>query len=129
MPTATLTTPEIRPVSRDALFLAVSIGITAILVALVLLDGQPASAALIVGGFALGAAFLKFEFSYTASWRRFLAKGEAGGLIGGLIVIAVTALAVMPLAALSPGYGGGVAPIGPSLFLCSLSLRVGLEPP
>ena len=127
MTTATLTTPEIRPVSRDALFLAVSIGITAILVALVLLDGQPASAALIVGGFGLGAAFLKFEFSYTASWRRFLAKGEAGGLIGGLIVIAVTALAVVPLAALSPGYGGAIAPIGPSLFIGSFAFGVGMQ--
>ncbi len=127
MTTATLTTPEIRPVSRDALFLAVSIGLTAILVALVLLDGQPASAALIVGGFALGAAFLKFEFSYTASWRRFLAKGEAGGLIGGLIVIAVTALAVVPLAALSPGYGGAIAPIGPSLFIGSFAFGVGMQ--
>ena len=127
MTTATLTTPEIRPVSRDAVFLAVSIGITAILVALVLLDGQLASAALIVGGFALGAAFLKFEFSYTASWRRFLAKGEAGGLIGGLIVIAVTALAVVPLAALSPGYGGAIAPIGPSLFIGSFAFGVGMQ--
>ena len=127
MTTATLTTPEIRPVSRDALFLAVSLGITAILVALVLLDGQAASAALIVGGFALGAAFLKFEFSYTASWRRFLAKGEAGGLIGGLIVIAVTALAVVPLAALSPGYGGAIAPIGPSLLIGSFAFGVGMQ--
>ena len=127
MTTATLTTPEIRPVSRDAVFLAVSIGITAILVALVLLDGQLASAALIVGGFALGAAFLKFEFSYTASWRRFLAKGEAGGLIGGLIVIAVTALAVVPLAANSPGYGGAIAPIGPSLFIGSFAFGVGMQ--
>jgi uncharacterized membrane protein YedE/YeeE len=127
MTTATLATPEIRPVSRDSLFLAVSIGITAILVALVLLDGQPASAALIVGGFALGAAFLKFEFSYTASWRRFLAKGEAGGLIGGLIVVAVTALAVVPLAALSPGYGGAIAPIGPSLFIGAFAFGVGMQ--
>jgi hypothetical protein len=38
-----------------------------ILMALVLLDHQPASAALIVGGFGLGVAFLKAEFSYTAS--------------------------------------------------------------
>ena len=66
-----------------------------------LLDGQPASAALILGGFGLGIAFLKAEFSYTASWRRFLTRGEAGGLIGGLIVIAICALAVVPVAALS----------------------------
>ncbi|RDJ93210.1 hypothetical protein B4Q13_23465 [Lacticaseibacillus rhamnosus] len=80
MTTASLTTSELRPVSRDMLFLAIAIGITALLVALVWLDGQPASAALILGGFGLGAAFRKLEFSYTASWRRFLTKGEAGGI-------------------------------------------------
>ena len=74
---------------------------TAILIVVVLLDHQPASAALILGGFGLGVAFLKAEFSYTASWRRFLTRGEAGGLLGGLIVIAVCALAVVPVAALS----------------------------
>src|ERR1044071_504143 len=127
MTTATLTTPEIRPVSRDALFLAASIGMTAALVALVLLDGQPASAALIVGGFALGAAFLKAEFSYTAAWRRFLNKGEAGGLLGGFIVIAVAALAIVPVAALSPKFGGAVAPLGPSLIIGSFAFGVGMQ--
>ena len=58
----------------DKLFLTFAVGATAILVALVLLDGQPLSAALILGGFGLGIAFLKAEFSYTASWRRFLTK-------------------------------------------------------
>ncbi len=46
-------------------------------VALVLLDGQPASAALIGLGFALGIAFFRAEFSFTAAWRRFLVRGEA----------------------------------------------------
>src|SRR4051795_4043005 len=99
MSATTFSSPAAAAPRRDWPFLIAAVLGTTVLVALVLLDGHPASAALIVGGFALGAAFLKFEFSYTASWRRFLAKGEAGGLIGGLIVIAVTALAVVPLAA------------------------------
>src|SRR6188472_4426053 len=117
MTTASIATPELRSVTRDGLFLALSVGITAILVALVLLDGHPASAALVVGGFGLGIAFLKAEFSYTASWRRFLTRGEAGGLLGGLVVIAVCALAVVPVAALSPRFGGAIAPLGPSLVI------------
>ena len=107
MTAATIETRDVRTAPNwDALFLALSLGITALLLALVLLDGQPASAALILGGFGLGVAFLKAEFSYTASWRRFLARGEAGGLIGGLIVIAVSALIVVPVAALMPRFGG-----------------------
>src|SRR5579884_1494809 len=103
MSTATLATPRAGAALRaDRLFLGLALAATAILIALVLLDGQPASAALILGGFGLGVAFLKAEFSYTASWRRFLTRGDAGGLLGGMIVIAVAALAVVPIAALSP---------------------------
>jgi uncharacterized membrane protein YedE/YeeE len=126
--TATLTSTQARPgAGLDALFLSLSIGITAVLIALVLLDSQPASAALILGGFGLGVAFLKAEFSFTASWRRFLNRGEAGGLLGGLIVIAVAALAIVPVAALSPRFGGAIAPLGPSLLIGSFAFGVGMQ--
>src|SRR5476651_213758 len=111
----------------DRLFLALALIATAILVALVLLDGQPASAALILGGFGLGIAFLKVEFSYTASWRRFLTRGEAGGLLGGLIVIAITALAVVPLAAIKQNFGGAIAPLGPSLLIGAFVFGIGMQ--
>ena len=61
-------------------FLIAAVLGTAVLVALVLLDGQPASAALVILGFALGAAFLKAEFSFTAAWRRFLVQRRGGRL-------------------------------------------------
>ena len=111
----------------DRLFLALALGATAILIALVLLDGQPASAALILGGFGLGVAFLKAEFSYTASWRRFLTRGEAGGLLGGLIVIAIAALVVVPVAALRPNFGGAIAPLGPSLLIGAFVFGIGMQ--
>ncbi len=111
----------------DRLFLGLALGATAILLALVLLDHQPASAALILGGFGLGIAFLKAEFSYTASWRRFLTRGEAGGLLGGLIVIAICALAVVPVAALSQNYGGAIAPLGPSLIIGAFVFGIGMQ--
>jgi uncharacterized protein len=128
MTTATLAAPKTGAATgTDILFLALSVLATAILVALVLLDGQPASAALILGGFGLGIAFLKAEFSYTASWRRFLTRGEAGGLIGGLIVIAICALAVVPVAALSKNFGGAIAPLGPSLLIGAFTFGIGMQ--
>jgi uncharacterized membrane protein YedE/YeeE len=111
----------------DKLFLSFAVGATAILVALVLVDSQPLSAALILGGFGLGIAFLKAEFSYTASWRRFLTKGEAGGLLGGLIVIAICALVVVPVAALKPNFGGAIAPLGPSLIIGAFVFGIGMQ--
>src|SRR5215475_1465769 len=111
----------------DLLFLGLALVSTAILVALVLLDHQPASAALLLGGFGLGVAFLKAEFSYTASWRRFVTRGEAGGLIGGLIVIVICALIVVPVAALSPKYGGAIAPLGPSLVIGAFVFGTGMQ--
>lgn len=114
-------------VGIDRLFLALALAATAILIALVLLDGQPLSAALILGGFGLGVAFLKAEFSYTASWRRFLTRGEAGGLLGGLIVIAIAALAIVPTAALKSNFGGAIAPIGPSLLIGAFVFGIGMQ--
>ena len=73
---------------------------------------QPLSAVLLVLGFGLGAAFLKFEFSFTASWRRFLTRGEAGGLLAILLLIAILAVAVVPVATSWPHFGGSIAPIG-----------------
>jgi hypothetical protein len=128
MSTAALSTPDTRAGgSVDRLFLGLALIATAILLALVLLDGQPASAALIVGGFGLGIAFLKAEFSYTASWRRFLTRGEAGGLLGGLIVIAICALAVVPVAALRQNFGGAIAPLGPSLLIGAFTFGIGMQ--
>src|SRR5690242_20912200 len=128
MSTASLAAPRSGAAARfDLLFLALALGASAILIALTLLDGAPASAALIVGGFGLGVAFLKAEFSYTASWRRFLTRGEAGGLLGGLIVIAVCAVVVIPVAALVPKYGGAIGPLGPSLVIGALVFGIGMQ--
>lgn len=128
MSTATIAATETKAaLGADLLFLGAALAATAILVALVLLDGHPASAALIIGGFGLGIAFLKAEFSFTASWRRFLVRGEAGGLVGGLLVIAVAALAIVPVAALVPNYGGAIAPLGPSLIIGALVFGIGMQ--
>lgn len=128
MSTTTLSAPVVRTgAGMDVLFLGLAVLATAVITALVLLDGQTASAALVIGGFGLGIAFWKAEFSYTASFRRFLTRGEAGGLIGGLIVIAIAALAVVPVAALLPSYGGAIAPLGPSLIIGAFVFGIGMQ--
>jgi uncharacterized membrane protein YedE/YeeE len=119
--------PAAPAVGIDKLFLGFALFATAILVALVLLDHQLASAVLILGGFGLGVAFLKAEFSFTASWRRFLVKRDAGGLLGTLLLIAIAALAIVPVAALSPNFGGAIAPLGPSLMIGAFVFGIGMQ--
>jgi hypothetical protein len=121
--------PAIAPaaIRLDWPFLLAALLATAVLVALVLLDGQPMSAGLLLGGFALGVVFLKAEFGFTASWRRFLVRGQADGLLAALLLIAVAAVAIVPAAALVPGYGGAIAPLGPSLLIGAFVFGIGMQ--
>ena len=116
-----------RAARLDWPFLIASVLALAVLVALVLVDGQPAAAALLAFGFALGAVFLKTEFSFTASWRRLIVRGQADGFLGGLLLIAIAAAAIVPVAALIPGFGGAIAPIGPSLIVGAFVFGVGMQ--
>jgi uncharacterized membrane protein YedE/YeeE len=109
------------------MFLSAAVLATAILIAFVLIDGQPRSGLLLALGFAMGAAFLKAEFSFTASWRRFLVRGDAGGLLVILLLIALLAAAVVPVAAAWPGYGGSIAPLGPSLLIGAFTFGIGMQ--
>jgi uncharacterized membrane protein YedE/YeeE len=111
----------------DKPFLAAAVLATAVLTALVLIDGQPASAGLLLSGFALGAVFLKAEFSFTASWRRFIARGQADGLLAALLLIAIAATVIVPVAALVPGFGGAIAPLGPSLLIGAFVFGIGMQ--
>jgi hypothetical protein len=112
---------------RDWRFLLAALLATALLVALVAIDGQPAAAALLLFGFALGAVFLKAEFSFTASWRRLIVSGQADGFLGGLLLIAIAAAAIVPVAALVPGFGGAIAPLGPSLAIGAFVFGIGMQ--
>jgi uncharacterized membrane protein YedE/YeeE len=111
----------------DWTFVLIPILATALLAALIAVDAQWASIALVLLGFALGVAFLKFEFSFTASWRRFVAKGQGDGLLAGLLLIAVAAIAIVPVTALVPGFGGAIAPLGPSLVIGAFVFGIGMQ--
>jgi hypothetical protein len=71
--------------------------------------------------------FLKAEFSFTASWRRLIVGGHADGLLGGLLLIAIAALVIVPAAALVPGFGGAIAPLGASLVIGAFVFGVGMQ--
>ena len=111
----------------DAPFLAAAVLATAVLAALVLIDGQPASAALLLGGFALGMVFFKAELSFTAAWRRFIVRGDADGLLATFLLIAIAATVIVPVAALVPGFGGAIAPLGPSLLIGAFVFGIGMQ--
>jgi uncharacterized membrane protein YedE/YeeE len=127
MTVATSNIPSVATPAADWPFVAAALLVMALLIGLVLIDGQPLSAGLLMLGFALGAAFLKFEFSFTASWRRFLTRGEAGGLLAILLMIAILAIAVVPVATSWPHYGGSIAPIGPSLVIGAFTFGIGMQ--
>ncbi len=127
MTVATTNIPAATAPASDWPFVATAAFIVAALVGLVLIDGQPMSAALLVLGFFLGIAFLKFEFSFTASWRRFIGHGDAGGLLSILILIAVLAVAVVPVATSWENYGGSIAPIGPPLVIGAFTFGIGMQ--
>ena len=124
---ATSSAAAARVPRLDWPFLVASSLALAVLVALVLIDGQPAAAALLILGFALGAVFLKSEFSFTASWRRLIVRGQADGFLAGLLLIAIAAVAIVPVAALVPGFGGAIAPIGPSLIAGAFVFGIGMQ--
>jgi uncharacterized protein len=108
-------------------FLLAAVLAAGLLIALVLIDGQPAAAALLILGFALGTVFLKAQFSFAASWRRLIVRGEADGFLGGLLLIAIAASVIIPVAALVPGFGGAIAPIGPSLVVGAFVFGIGMQ--
>jgi len=92
---ATPSAPAARLPGLDWPFLVASSLALAVLVALVAIDGQPAAAVLLILGFALGAVFLKAEFSFTASWRRLIVRGQADGFLAGLLLIAIAVVTLL----------------------------------
>jgi hypothetical protein len=80
-----------------------------------------------VSGSALGAVFLKTGFSFTASWRHLIVRGQADGFLAGLLLIAIAAAVIVPVAALVPGFGGAIAPIGPSLIVGAFVFGIGMQ--
>jgi uncharacterized membrane protein YedE/YeeE len=119
--------PAAARFTHDWGFIAAAILATALLIGLVTIDGQPLSAALLVLGFGLGATFWKFEFSFTVSWRRLITRGDAGGMLAILLLIALLSIAVVPVATSWEHFGGSIAPIGVSLVVGAFVFGIGMQ--
>ncbi len=76
---------------------------------------------------ALGAAFLSMNFGYTGAFRSWIVRRDGAGLAAGIVVAMVAALAIVPVAALVPGYSGFEAPIGLPLIGGAALFGVGMQ--
>lgn len=76
---------------------------------------------------ALGWFFLTRGFGYTGAFRSWLSRRDGAGLACGLLVAAVAALVIIPVAALVPGYSGFDAPIGAPLIGGAILFGLGMQ--
>ncbi len=75
----------------------------------------------------LGAAFVATRFSFTAAFRAWQAEGDGTRLASTLLVPAVAALVVLPVASLVPGYGAAVVPPGLPVAAGAAIFGVGMQ--
>jgi uncharacterized membrane protein YedE/YeeE len=94
---------------------------------LTLRDGGMARAGLFATALALGWVFVRAEFGYTAGFRQLLRTGNGSPLAVGVIVAAVAALVVVPLAALRPGYFGANVAVSLPLILGAALFGLGMQ--
>ena len=116
-----------RAARLDWPFLIASVLALAVLVALVLVDGQAGGRSPSGVWFRARRGVPQNHYSFTASWRRLIVRGQADGFLGGLLLIAIAAAAIVPVAALIPGFGGAIAPIGPSLIVGAFVFGIGMQ--
>ena len=76
---------------------------------------------------ALGWVFLTRSFGYTGAFRAWMTKRDGAGLAVGLVVAAIAALVIVPVAQIVPGYSGFEAPIGPSLIGGAILFGLGMQ--
>ena len=94
---------------------------------LMLHDGGISSAGLFATALALGWVFVRAEFGYTAGFRHLLRTGNGSPLVAGVIVAAVAALAIVPLAAIRPGYFGANVAVSLPLILGAALFGLGMQ--
>jgi uncharacterized membrane protein YedE/YeeE len=100
---------------------------TAWVTGLTLRDGGMVRAGLFATSLALGWVFVRAEFGYTAGFRHLLRTGNGSPLAVGVIVAAVAALVVVPLAAIRPGYFGANVTVSLPLVLGAALFGLGMQ--
>src|SRR5205823_8022452 len=56
-----------------------------------------------------------------------ITRGQPDGLLAGLLLIAIASTVIVPVTALLPGFGGAIAPLGPSLVVGAFTFGVGMQ--
>ncbi|WP_439576554.1 YeeE/YedE family protein [Elioraea sp.] len=100
-------------------------GVTAVLV--LLPAGDAALLPLFAVALVLGAAFVVTEFGFTAGFRDLLVHGDGRSLAATLIVPAVAAIVIVPMAMLGESHGRYVAPIGLPLVVGAAIFGIGMQ--
>lgn len=75
----------------------------------------------------LGATFVLTGFGFTAGFRDLLVRGDGRSIAATLMVPAVAAAVIVPVATLGQTYGRYVAPIGLPLFVGAAVFGVGMQ--
>lgn len=75
----------------------------------------------------LGFVFIRYDYGFTASFRRFLADGDGRALAASLAVPAVASLIIIPVGGLADGYSRFLAPVGPSLVVGAFLFGIGMQ--
>ncbi len=76
---------------------------------------------------ALGAIFQASSFGYAAAFRAWMTGGDGSGLAAGVLVAAVAAVVIVPVAALGAGYGGYVQPLGLPVAVGAAVFGLGMQ--
>lgn len=115
-----------RP-TRDVPLFGVALAGTALAAGVLARDAAWASVGLLAVAFALGWVFLVAEFGYASAFRALVARGEGANLAAGMVVPAVAALAIVPVATLVHGYSGYVFPLGLPVVVGAAMFGVGMQ--
>ncbi|PWS35650.1 YeeE/YedE family protein [Falsiroseomonas bella] len=106
-----------------ALGVAAVIGITAMLPAL----PDPALPGVFIVALLLGAAFVRLDFGFAGGFRALLEGGDGRAVAASFVIPAIAAAVILPVAALAPGHGRFVAPIGLPLLLGAFVFGIGMQ--
>jgi uncharacterized membrane protein YedE/YeeE len=84
----------------------------------------------LIGGLC-GVALYHAAFGFTAGWRRFVTDRRGSGMRAQLLMVALAAVAIMPLLGLGTAFGrplvGAIAPVGVSVLIGAALFGLGMQ--
>ena len=116
-------------VRRDPHWAGLVLGAVGVAVLLELLHDRPDPSLpwVLLAGLLLGAAFVLYDYGFTGGFRTLLREGDGGPLAASLVIPAIAAAVIIPVATGSGTYGRYVAPIGVSLLAGAFLFGIGMQ--